>query len=102
MKLFYGASPSPSAPKFEDGEHHIFTGLWTVLVAPVMMGSSLFRPWLGWAGIAAAAGILVGTLEQAGFAPAADVVVVGYVLWSIWLVVTGVFLLGAGARPAGA
>jgi hypothetical protein len=86
------------------GEHlgYLFTGLWTVLVAPTMMGSSLFRPWLGWAGIAAAAGILVETLEQAGFAPAADVVVVGYVLWSIWLVVTGVFLLGAGACPAGA
>jgi hypothetical protein len=40
-----------------------------------------------------AACILVGTLEPAGFEPAANIVVVGYLLWSIWLVLTGIFLL---------
>ena len=40
-----------------------------------------------------AAGILVGTLEPAGFEPAANIVVVGYILWSIWLALFGIFLL---------
>jgi hypothetical protein len=43
--------------------------------------------------------VLVGMLEPAGFGPAADIVVVGYVLWSIWLASTGVFLLLS--RPPG-
>jgi hypothetical protein len=40
-----------------------------------------------------AAGVLVGTIEPAGFGPAADIVVVGYILWSIWLALFGIFLL---------
>ena len=44
-------------------------------------------------GLVSAACILVGTLEPAGFEPAANIVVVGYLLWSIWLVLTGIFLL---------
>jgi hypothetical protein len=40
-----------------------------------------------------AAGVLVGTLEPVGFEPAAEIVVVGYILWSIWLALFGTFLL---------
>ena len=73
---------------------YLFTSLWTVLVALAMFGSPLpFRRWLGLLGMVAAACILVGTLEPAGFEPAANIVVVGYVLWSIWLLLTGIFLL---------
>ena len=73
---------------------YLFTGLWTVLVALAMFGSPLaLRRWLSLLGIVSAAGILVGTLEPAGFEPAANIVVVGYILWSIWLALTGVFLL---------
>jgi Domain of unknown function (DUF4386) len=72
----------------------LFTSLWTVLVALAMFGSPLpFRRWLGLLGVVSAACILVGTLEPAGFEPAASIVVAGYVLWSIWLVLTGIFLL---------
>ncbi len=81
---------------------YLFTGLWTVLISLSMLGSSLFGRWLGWAGLVAAAGILVGTLEQAGFGPAADVVTVSYILWSIWLVLTGVALLRGRGVPEGA
>src|SRR5215203_1132228 len=42
---------------------------------------------------ASGACIIVGMLEPAGFGPAADIVVVGYILWSIWLALTGVFIL---------
>jgi hypothetical protein len=45
--------------------------------------------------MASAVGIGIGTLEPAGVAPAATIVVVGYILWSIWLAVFGVVLLRA-------
>ena len=73
---------------------YLFTSLWTVLVALAMFGSPLpFRTWLGLLGAVSAACILVGTLEPAGFEPATTIVVVGYILWSIWLILTGIFLL---------
>ncbi len=78
------------------GEHlgYLFTGLWTALVALAMFGSALpFRRWLGLLGMVSAAGVLVGTLEPAGFEAAANIVVVGYILWSIWLALFGIFLL---------
>jgi hypothetical protein len=78
------------------GEHlgYLFTGLWTALVALAMFGSALpFRRWLSLLGMVSAAGVLVGTLEPAGFEAAANIVVGGYILWSIWLALTGVFLL---------
>ena len=73
---------------------YLFTGLWTALVALAMFGSALrFGKWLGLIGIVSAAGIVVGMLEPAGFEPAANVVVFGYILWSAWLALTGVVLL---------
>jgi hypothetical protein len=73
---------------------YLFTGLWTVLVALAMFGSPLpFRRWLGLLGMVSAAGVFVGTLEPAGFEPAANIVVVAYILWSIWLALTGILLL---------
>lgn len=73
---------------------YLFTALWTLLVALAMFGSALpFRMWLGLLGIVSAAGVLVGIFEPAGFGSAANVVVLGYILWSIWLALTGIFLL---------
>jgi hypothetical protein len=73
---------------------YLFTSLWTALVALAMFGSALpFRRWLALLGVVSAVGILVGTLEPVGFEPAANIVVVGYILWSIWLALFGIFLL---------
>jgi hypothetical protein len=73
---------------------YLFTGLWTALVALATFGSSLpFRRWLGLLGAASAVGIISGMFEPAGFGPAADIVVVGYILWSIWLALTSILLL---------
>ena len=73
---------------------YLFTGLWTALVALAMFGSPLpFRRWLALLGVVSATSVLVGTLEPVGFEPAADIVVVGYILWSIWLALFGIFLL---------
>jgi hypothetical protein len=85
---------------------YLFTGLWTALVALAMWGSALpFRRWLALLGGVSVAGIAVGMLEPVGFDPAADVVVVGYILWSVWLALFGVLLLlprsiGRQARKA--
>src|ERR671917_78108 len=73
---------------------YLFTGLWIALVALAMFGASLpFRRWLALLGMVSAAGVLVGTLEPVGFESAADIVVVGYILWSVWLALFGVLLL---------
>jgi hypothetical protein len=77
---------------------YLFTALWTVLVALAMFGSSLpLGRWLGLLGAVSAAGIIAGMLEPARFGPAADIVVVGYILWSIWLALTGLILLLPGS-----
>ena len=73
---------------------YLFTGTWTALVALAMFGSALpLRRWLALLGMASAAGVLVGMLEPAGFGSAADVVVVAYILWSVWLALFGILLL---------
>ena len=77
------------------GEHlgYLFTGAWTLVIAGTMLTAPLFRPWLGWAGIVSALGILVGLLEPAGIALAGTINAVAYVAWSLWLVGIGVSLL---------
>lgn len=72
---------------------YLFTALWTALVALTMLDSALpYRRWLSLLGIVSALGILIGTLEPAGVDAAGDVVVIGYILWSIWLALFGVGL----------
>ncbi len=77
------------------GEHlgYLFTGVWTLVIAGAMLKSPLFRPWLGWAGIVSALGILVGLLEPTGIALAGTINAVAYLAWSLWLVAIGVSLL---------
>jgi hypothetical protein len=84
------------------GEHlgYLFTGAWTLVIAAAMLKSPVFRPWLGWAGIVSALGILVGLLEPAGFALAGTINAVAYLAWSLWLVATGVSLLRASSEVA--
>jgi hypothetical protein len=77
------------------GEHlgYLFTGAWTLVIAGAMLTAPVFRPWLGWAGIASALGILVGLLEPAGIALAGTINAVAYLVWSLGLVGTGIALL---------
>ena len=104
-EVVFGAFNQYSGVAVGENLGYMFTGLWTALVSLAMMGSPLFGRWLGWAGLVAAAGIFVGILEPAGFGAAADIVVVGYILWSLWLAAAGISFSGVSEperRKAGA
>jgi hypothetical protein len=79
------------------GEHlgYLFTTAWSVLIGLVMLKSPLFKPWLGWVGIISAISIFIGVFEPVGFSAAADINAVSYMIWPLWLVATGIFLLRA-------
>lgn len=73
---------------------YLFTALWTAMIAIAMFGSALpLRKWLGGLGLVSAVCIVVGMLEPTGFEPAPDIVVIGYILWSMWLALFGVLIL---------
>jgi hypothetical protein len=73
---------------------YLFTALWTLFVAATLFKSALpHGRWLGFLGILSGVSIGIGTLEPAGVALAGSVVVVGYILWSIWLAAFGVVLV---------
>lgn len=84
------------------GEHlgYLFTAAWTLVIAGAMLKSSVFRSWLGWAGIVSSVGILVGLLEPAGIALAGTINAIAYLAWSLWLIGTGVSLLRIDAKVA--
>jgi hypothetical protein len=63
------------------------------VIAGAMLTAPVFRPWLAWAGIVSALGILVGLLEPAEIAMAGTINAVAFIIWSLWLIGTGVSLL---------
>ena len=77
------------------GEHlgYLCTSVWTALIALAITQSSQLNAWIGWAGFVPALGIFIGLFEEAGFKPAAAINAIGYILWSIWLIVVGVAFL---------
>jgi hypothetical protein len=77
------------------GEHlgYLFTAAWTAVISAAMFGSPHFRSWWGWLGLMAAVGILAGLLEPVGVAVAGPINALSYILWSVWLIGTGVALL---------
>lgn len=77
------------------GEHfgYLFTGLWTILIGIAMMKSPQFRAWLGWVGIFSAVGILFGLLEPTGVPLAGLINAFAYIVWAVWMVIVGIFVL---------
>jgi hypothetical protein len=82
------------------GEHlgFLLTGIWSVLVGAAMLQTGL-PAWLGITGIAVGALLalcsleFVGPFERSGWKPAARLTPVVYVVWSLWLIATGILLL---------
>ncbi len=77
------------------GEHlgYLFTSLWSGLIALAMIRSPLVGAWLGWVGLIPAISIFIGVFEESGFKAAGAINAISYILWSIWLIVTGIFFL---------
>lgn len=83
------------------GEHlgFLFTGAWTALVGAAILQSSNVSGWLGVAGIiigivlALCSLEFVGPFEPAGWKPAAVATPFVYIVWSLWLIATGIALL---------
>ncbi len=77
------------------GEHlgYFFTATWTILISVMMFTTPMFGALLGIFGIIAAVGILAGMLEPAGWKPAGAINAISYVVWSLWLIISGVILI---------
>ena len=77
------------------GEHlgYLSTSIWTLLVAAVMLRSSVFGRCLGVSGIILALGVATGLLEPAGVELAGTINTYSYLAWAVWLIVVGVVLL---------
>ena len=83
------------------GEHLglLFTGAWSILVGAAITQTYLLPDWLGVIGIVIGAVLMlcsfefVGSFESHGWALAARLTPVAYILWSVWLITTGVTLL---------
>ncbi|MHA6668209.1 DUF4386 domain-containing protein [Homoserinimonas sp. A447] len=83
------------------GEHlgFLFTGGWSALVGVGILQSSNVPGWLGIVGIVIGAALVlcslefVGPFEVKGWRVAASATPAVYILWSVWLVATGIALL---------
>jgi hypothetical protein len=77
------------------GEHlgYLFTGAWTIVISIMMLTSPIFSSLLAILGIVSAVGILAGLLEPAGWKPAGAINAISYILWSLWLMISGITLI---------
>jgi hypothetical protein len=83
------------------GEHlgYLFTGAWSALVGVAILQSSNVSGWIGVAGIVVGVALalcsleFVGAFEPRGWRVAAAATPIVYILWSLWLVATGIALL---------
>jgi hypothetical protein len=77
------------------GEHlgYLFTGAWTIVISIMMFTSPIFNPLVGSFGIISAVGIMAGLFEPAGWKPAGVINAISYIVWSLWLIVSGIILI---------
>jgi hypothetical protein len=84
------------------GEHlgYAFTGAWSVLAGVALTQTDTVASWVGVPGIVVGAALLlcslefVGRNEATGWKLAETLTPIAYVLWSIWLVISGIALIG--------
>jgi hypothetical protein len=83
------------------GEHlgFLLTGAWSILVGSAVIQDAQLPVWLGIAGIAIGAVLVlcslefVGPFEPKGWKLAATLTPITYFVWSLWLIATGIALL---------
>jgi len=83
------------------GEHlgYLLTGAWSVLAGAALRQTGKVPSWLGVPGIVVGVVLMlcslefVGGFEPTGWKLAGDVVPFAYIVWSLWLIATGVALI---------
>jgi len=83
------------------GEHlgFLFTGTWTALIGVAILQSTNVNGWVGVAGILIGLALalcsfeFVGAFEPKGWKLAAAATPFVYIVWSLWLMVTGIAFL---------
>jgi hypothetical protein len=77
------------------GEHlgYLCTGVWTILICVMMLNTTLFSPLIAILGIVSALGILTGMLEPFGWKPAGMINAMSYIVWSLWMILSGITLV---------
>ena len=83
------------------GEHlgYLFTGVWSAAVGVAILQSTNVNGWIGVAGIVIGVAFalcslgFVGPFEVTGWRLSGAATPVVYIVWSVWLVVTGIALL---------
>ena len=76
---------------------YLLTAAWTFLILSALAGR-LAAPWFSWLGYAAAALIAVGVLVPLDV-PGADFAnFVGYILWSVWMLIFATLIVRRPAR----
>lgn len=89
------------------GEHigQTFTIIWMLVISSAMFRSDLFRPWLAWFGILAAAvysfaqtELLATVIPDFPLVPEAGLI--GSLLWLLWMIILGIFLVRAQTSAA--
>ena len=83
------------------GEHlgYIFSGAWSATVGVAILQSSNVNGWIGIVGILIGLALMlcslefVGPFEVKGWRVAAAATPIVYIVWSLWLITTGIALL---------
>ena len=78
--------------------YNIFTGLWSIFLATMLLRSSGRKAWFHWIGIIGGTTMLIGSFEQifanAGPGPVfRQILIAGIVAWMIWLAWLAISLL---------
>ena len=71
----------------------VLNGLWAVPVGFAMRASPLWKPWLGWGGVASGLLFLASAVPGIGLQAWFVLNTVGFGIWGLWLAVTGGFLV---------
>lgn len=81
------------------GEHlgQTLLAFWTLGVGVAMLGSPFFKPWIAWFGLFTVPLLIIGQTELLATVipsmPVLKVTPIGFMLWEVWLLITGVSLL---------
>lgn len=71
----------------------LFTGLWTLVVALLLLRSRRLPAWTGWFGLVAAACSLLLSLELVGIEASTALLIGQGVIWQLWMIALGIVLL---------